>query len=276
MKKLLLAILAGLFAMAWGCSDDDKVVAPKANENDMSVLREIYDNAQMGRSLWYPEQWNMFNPDPYKMYGTKWENIGGELRVVSIDLGGRTNEPHELTPRIGELTYLRNLTYMIPDVTGAWPREIYNCPLETLKLWGERRGGEWQTSGGIYPEISKVANTLRFLEIINTDIGLDSKGLECVFECKNLDHLVLRWDNLKGEVPAYYGDFDFSQFWLDHNNFTSIDVEIFRSKGSAFPVLMSNDIYCEIPEWAVKTKKWEDNNWKLQLNKKIILPPGYN
>lgn len=250
MRYIIVLITGLLLLFASGCSQDEPVPV-KYNENDLSVLREIYGN--MGVK-WPQYPCDFDNPD--KMVDVTWEIIDGEYRVVkfkplSYYIYNLNCEAHELTSRIGELVHLHY--FACRGLRGEIPCEIYNCPLDTLILGGysdiDRNTGTkvWYVRGGIYPEISKVANTLKYLAINGIDLGMDGKELECIFECPKLDHVDLENTNLIGEVSARYGDQNYSYFNLQYNHFTSCDSEIFRGKGSIFPHLFNNDIYCEVP-----------------------------
>ncbi len=249
MRKIIAYTIACLLCLAWSCSDEPTV---KYNKNDLSVLKEIYDNIGLNAPHY---SFSVDRPD--LMGDITWEIIGGEYRVIKLHMltspGSAKPLRHELTPRIGELTYLRDLDYCTTSLEGEIPREIYNCPLENLRL----RGSSLAT-GGIYPEISKVANTLRNLEISGISINIDAKELELIFDLPNLERVYINQTNLTGHVSARYGEQNYSYFHLGDNKLTSCDPEIFHTNGT-FPNLTENEIYCEVPYEISLSKRWQEN-----------------
>lgn len=241
---------------------NDEPQPEEVNANDLSVLRELYETAQLSRTLC---GWNFSSPK--EMRGVTWESIGGELRVTRLSIGTSIANPvpHELSPRIGELTHLRLFSYKASDVEGEWPREIYNCPLETLILEADNNN---RMKGGLCPEMVRVSETLKCLSISYTDLSFDNGEVEWILACKNLETLLLQYDNLSGEIPAAFGDCNYSMFNLSWNKFTSIDWDIINGSGTAFPNVHFNRIAQEVPYWAQKKLKW-DRRWR-EVHDKLV------
>ncbi len=258
MRKLIAFITSSILLLALACSDEPSQV--KYNENDLSVLREIY--ADMG--VKWPEYPCDFD-NPQMMCDVVWENIGGEYRVVEFKSLSHwpfyrvKTKPHELTSRIGELTQLRFLRYGVDSLKGIIPSEIFNCPLETLKL-----AANSEVSCSLFPGIFKVANTLRTIDIRGVNLGIDGKELEQIFDLPKLDYILFDATRLTGHISARYGEQNYSTFQLCYNNFTSCDPKIFLTDGEIFPNLMWNNIYCEVP-YICQTKRWKENQNRIDL-----------
>lgn len=255
MKRILYFIGVVAMVLVGACTQHEDEPLPP-NANDLEIVIEMYKTAELSKSGFY---W-VFNYLP-SMNGVRWEAIDGEMRVTGLDLGTVYNKKHTLTPRIGELTHLRSFTYWSRDVEGEWPREIYNCPLETLVLRADNINR--MMKGGLCPEMMKVSETLKFLFIEYTDLSFDNGELDYILACKNLEGLILENDNLSGEVPAAFGDCNYSTFSLRHNKFTSIDWNIINGSGTAFPYLQSNKITQEVPYWVWANIRWPEIKPKL-------------
>lgn len=251
MRKIIALITASMM-LAWACTDDPAPAEVKYNENDLAVLKEVYANMD----VWYPKYPCDYSR-PETMIDVKWENIGGEYRVVGFaPMSARylhvKESSHEMSPRLGDLPYLRTLNYFLYSFEGKVPREIFKCPLETLAITGL----SGKVSGDFYPEIYKISNTIRSLLISGIDLGIDSKELEKIFDFPNLKSVCFTSTNITGHIPARFGEQDYSELNISYNHFTSCDLDFLYTKGT-FPYLRGNDIYCEVPYSITKTEKWD-------------------
>lgn len=259
MKHAISFIIALMAIMLASCGDEDLTLPSEpVNQNDLSVLREMWEIADLGHNEDY--NWN-FCGRP-NMPGVTWEEINGELRVTGISMCFSSRVEHELTPRIGELPYLKTFRYISPSVIGEWPRELYNCPLEVLKISCHRRSNKIR--GGLYPEIANLSSTLRVLAICYTDVDKTCEEIVDILEpFEKLEYVALEEDNITGRVPAKLGQKNYDIFLLGDNSITSIDWEIFNTTGSALPRLEYNQIADTMPEWVMATEKWKKKGGNL-------------
>ena len=258
MKKTLLFL--SMFAWLWvgmACSGDDDLpevpkgpARPTMNVQDSLVMVAYYHSMKCAE--WKePYHWDITDYTTWGDVTAALDTEKNEYRIVKIRVGDPKYLPagYSLPAELGNLPYLTWLEISGDErAKGGIPKEIFNCPLELLYITGKGFSGE------IPKEIGNVAETMKWLYIIDTSLN---KLPEEVGLLSNLGIPAWLYNNkFSGTPPLSVRDLPHGA-QLDDNYFTEMDWRFFTEEKGIVPSLNFNCLSGDIPEEVFATNNWE-------------------
>ena len=260
MKYYLNLFLALVFALALSsCGNDaEPFIAdqPPVNPEDSVIMMELYSTFRIQEAGNPNYVWIARHPDFWKGIEFEYDETTGYRYVCGITMYG---DPDHIPSSIGKLSHLRQLNLDgIPNSEVLIPKEIFNCPLESLTLYGKtewRMDDQSQELVTLPAEIGKVKDTLKSIRIYQTALSeLPQEFSQLV----NLECCFLGMNRLRGKVPDYFGDFK-CDVTLSYNNFTEYNWDLLP-QGKNIPMCHDNNICNPVPEEIVR--EYRDEIWR--------------
>lgn len=257
MKKLLLLLLLFLW---WGCEKDSLPTPtgpaqPTFNRQDSLVAVACYESFKIGGSTAY--HWDLEDCDTWGGLTVALDTAKNEYRIVQIIIdASHLPDGYRIPSELGKLPYLRYLAIYGDDrASGGIPKEIFDCPLEVLGIFGKGFGGT------IPKEIGKVGNTLQWLTIQQTSIGGEIP--EEMAALQNLQGPpILVGNRFAGKVPLCLRELPHAAN-LSYNEFTEMEWRYYTEDIGYVPILRNNNLSGEIPEEVLIAERWKQ--YKLQV-----------
>lgn len=269
--QLLIAVVLSL--AVWSCKDEPDVPeGPQLNEQDREAMIEVFRALEMDDN----EGFDFNDPKTWPgVYTLLYEDCN-EYRVVGFQYrqGMPSNHGHyddeevfrvkprtagaRISPALGRLTELRLIDIRVDenDFDCSIPSEIFDCPLEYLRIQGLGRYG----SGHPFPDgIEKLRNTIISIGFSFTKFNGEIPEAFQYFKGSKLTYLCSNNCGFTGNIPDWAFTVGYN-WWLDYNNLTGIDWNAFnRPIALPFPRIADNlmgDVV--VPDWVTKTEGWKN------------------
>lgn len=270
--RFLLYLLTACFLLT-ACDKEDAPVnidnepaRPRMNIQDSLAIVAFYHSMKCAE--WKePFHWDLTDYTTWGGITAALDPETNEYRVTEIEtpFDSKYYLPagYSLPAELGNLTCLRYLiVWGDSRAQGGIPPEIFNCPLEYLHIEGRANGEKNKGFYGTIPkEIGKAGDTMKWMFIVNTNIGGEIPD-----EIASLQHLraplYLYGNEFTGKVPLYFREVP-TGTWLSDNYFTEMDWRYFTEDIGYVPELDNNCLFGEIPEEVLITERWKKNCSKL-------------
>ena len=262
MKRLLYLFSVCLLLVA--CSKDDVPgdegsARPRMNVQDSLAIVAFYHSMKCGE--WKePYHWDLKDYTTWGGITVTFDPEMNELRVTEIQTPFAEDylpDGYSLPAELGNLSWLRYLVVFGDSrAQGGIPPEIFNCPLEYLHIEGKANGEIRKGFYGTIPkEIGKVAETLKWLIIQNTNIGGEiPEEIGALHKLSGGSNLSA--NEFRGKVPLCFRELP-TGIWLTDNYFTEMDWRYFTEDIGYVPELGGNCLSGEIPEEVFATERWK-------------------
>ena len=253
-----------------GCEKDTEwpsgPARPRMNVQDSLVMVAFYHSMKCAE--WKPGfHWDLKDYTTWGGVEAALDEINNEYRIIKITVPNASTylpDGYQLPKELGNLKYLNTLiVYGDERAKGGIPPELFNCPLETLIIQGGNSfSGPKGFTGSIPKEIGKVANTLKHLHIIATNIGGEIP--EEVGMLKALTSSpFLHANHFTGKVPLCFRYLSYNSN-LSRNYFTEMDWRYFTEDVGYVPVLEQNCLSGEVPLDVLNSDRWKRYGHNLQ------------
>lgn len=270
MKKILTLLSACLLVCA--CNNNDEPAGPAEplmNKQDSLAIVAFYHSMKCAE--WKGGfHWDLKDTDTWGGLTVEYDAEKNEYRVVRIEVPEAEDylpDGYSLPAELGNLTKLRDLiVWGDSRMIGEIPKEIFNCPLECLYISAKGDNEEQKgLSGSIPKEIGKVAGTLKWLQIANTNIGGEIP--EEIGLLQGLRTTLYLQDNeFTGKVPLVFRELPVG-IYLAYNDFTEMDWRYFTEDIGNVPILDENCLSGEIPEEVLATERWKKLCYRVQYQR---------
>lgn len=244
---ILFLMICGVFLHSCNSSDEPpfKADSPFLNPQDSAIVMEIYSSLRLFEERDVNKIWVKQHPDMWRGVSYEYDPQTGMRYVSGLSIILPTIGD-SIPSSIGGLTRLKSFSMSGQCNSQSEflvPKEIFDCPLETLRLeLREKLFGE-EIHTKLPTEIYRVKDTLKSLSIIRC--GLVELP-ESMGELENLEECDFAANHISGKVPEYFGDFKCSAI-LVNNRFNEFNWDMFM-QGKTIPDCRVNYITNEIPD----------------------------
>ena len=264
MKKCILYLFTACFLLT-ACNKENAHVnnepaRPRLNAQDSLAIVAFYHSMKCAE--WKePFHWDLKDYTTWGGVTVVLDPETNEYRVTEIEtpFDSRYYLPagYSLPAELGNLSCLRYLiVWGDSRAQGGIPPEIFNCPLEYLHIEGKANGEKNKGFYGSIPkEIGKAGDTMKWVYIVNTNIG----G-EIPEEIASLQHLrtplYLYGNEFMGKVPLCLRKLPVVTSLYD-NYFTEMDWRYYTESIGYVPDLNDNCLSGDIPAEVLDTERWK-------------------
>lgn len=257
--KLKDCLIGTLLIAMIACTNDNSIPideSPRLNVNDSLTMVSFF-NSTKGES-WNSLKWDLKDIQTWGGVKLMLHPEKNEYFVREISISDEVfPEGATLPSDIGNLEFLNVFMVGGYNLEGNIPVSLFDAPLKLLIIGGQKMVGEFPK------EIKKVAKTLEYLCIINTQ--LEGELPEELYECTNLKYpLDLSNNKFTGNISIKMQSLQ-DKIFLQRNNFTSIDWDFFKVPNGKLPVCSGNRLSGVVPSWVLATDLWDKYESSLSI-----------